>query len=67
MQPEYFFEGAPKSEKIKSLPYPPGVKLLDEFPDAVEHYSLLRCFLKIKDRQMKRHIVALVQRVADNQ
>lgn len=66
VQPEYFFDGAPQSDKIKPVPNPAAVKLLDQFPDAVEDYTLVRCFLKIKDRQMKRHIVALVQCVADN-
>jgi hypothetical protein len=32
-----------------------------------EDHTLVRCFLRIKDRQMKRHIVALVQCVADSQ
>ncbi len=67
VQPEYFFAGAPQSGKIKLLPSPPGLKLLDQFPDAVEDYTLVQCFLRIKDRQMKRHIVALVQCVANNQ
>jgi len=65
VQPEYFFEGAPHSDRVKSPPHPPGLKLLDQFPDAVEDYTLVRCFLKIKDRQMKRHILALVQCIAD--
>jgi hypothetical protein len=63
--PEYFFEGAPPSDTIKTL-YPRGVEFLDHCPDAVEDYTLLRCFLKIKDLQMKRHIVALVQCIANN-
>jgi hypothetical protein len=41
--------------------------LLDQFPGAAEDYTLVRCFLRIKNRQMKRHIVALVQCVADSQ
>ncbi len=67
VQAEYFFEGAPQSDKIKPLPNPPGLEFLDKFPDAVEDYTLVRCFLRIKDRQMKRHIVALVQCLANNQ
>jgi transcriptional regulator with XRE-family HTH domain len=67
VQPEYFFEGAPQSDNVKPPPNPPGVEFLDQFPDAVEDYTLLRCFLKIKDLQMKRHIVALVQCIADNE
>ena len=64
VQPEYFFEGAPQSDRIKPPPHPPGLALLDQFPDAIEDYTLVRCFLKIKDRQMKRHILALVQCIA---
>lgn len=67
VQAEYFFEGAPQSDKIKPLPNPPGLEFLDKFPDAVEDYTLVRCLLRIKDRQMKRHIVALVQCLANNQ
>jgi len=65
VQPEYLFEGAPQSDRIKPPPHPPGLALLDQFPDAVEDYTLVRCFLKIKDRQMKRHILALVQCIAN--
>jgi transcriptional regulator with XRE-family HTH domain len=67
VQPEYFFEGAPQSDNIRPSSNPPCLELLDQFPGAVEDYTLVQCFLKIKDRQMKRHIVALVQCVADNQ
>jgi transcriptional regulator with XRE-family HTH domain len=67
VQPEYFFAGAPQSERIKPIPNSPCLEFLDQFPDAVEDYTLVRCFLKIKDRQMKRHIMALVQCVSNNQ
>jgi transcriptional regulator with XRE-family HTH domain len=66
VQPEYFFEGAPQSDKIKPDPNPPSLELLDRSPDAVEDYMLVRCFLKIEDRQMKRRILALVQCIADS-
>lgn len=67
VQPKYFFDGAPQSDRIKPPPNSPSLERLNQFPDAVEDYMLLQCFLKIKDHQMKRHIVALVQCVADNQ
>lgn len=67
VQPEYFFEGAPQSDKIKPEPNPPSLELLERSPDAIEDYTLVRCFLKIKDVRMKRHIVALVQCVVDKQ
>lgn len=66
VQPEYFFEGAPQSDKIKPQPNAPSLELLDQSPDGVEDYTLVRCFLKIEDRQMKRRILALIQCIADS-
>jgi hypothetical protein len=41
------------------------IDFLDGFPNATDDYTLVRSFLRIKDAEMKRHIVALVQAIAD--
>jgi hypothetical protein len=40
------------------------IDFLDGFPDATDDYTLVRCYLRIKDAKMKRRIVALVQAIA---
>jgi transcriptional regulator with XRE-family HTH domain len=47
--------------KIKK---PPMIDFLDGFPNATDDYTLVRSFLRIKDAEMKRHIVALVQAIS---
>jgi transcriptional regulator with XRE-family HTH domain len=60
--PEFIFADVPRREAgIKKSPM---IDFLDGFPDATDDYTLVRCYLRIKDAKMKRRIVALVQAIA---
>src|SRR5580700_8275908 len=57
--PEFFFAGAPPAQRGAKIKKPPMIDFLDGFPNATDDYTLVRSFLRIKDVEMKRHIVAL--------
>jgi transcriptional regulator with XRE-family HTH domain len=62
--PEFFFAGAPPAQHGAKIKKPPMIDFLDSFPNATDDYTLVRSFLRIKDIEMRRHIVALVQAIA---
>ena len=62
--PEFFFADVPRTRRGAGTKKPPMIDVLDGFPDATEDYTLVRCYLRIKDAKMKRRIVALVQAIA---
>ena len=62
--PEFFFADVPRTPRGAGLKKPPMIDFLDGFPDATDDYTLVRCYLRIKDAKMKRRIVALVQAIA---
>jgi transcriptional regulator with XRE-family HTH domain len=62
--PEFFFAGVPRTRRGAGLKKPPMINFLDSFPDATDDYTLVRCYLRIRDAKMKRRIVALVQAIA---
>jgi len=64
VKPEFFFEGAPRTQRRARIKKPPMIDFLDSFPDATDDYALVRSYLRIKDVKMKRYIIALVQAIA---
>jgi transcriptional regulator with XRE-family HTH domain len=62
--PEFFFADVPPTRRGAGLKKSPMIDFLDGFPDATDDYTLVRCYLRIKDAKMKRRIVALVQAIA---
>jgi transcriptional regulator with XRE-family HTH domain len=62
--PEFFFAGAPPVRHAAKIKKPPMIGFLDSFPDGTDDYTLVRSYLRIKDAEMKRHIVALVRAIA---
>ena len=62
--PEVFFADVPRTRSGAGLKKSPMLDFLDGFPDATDDYTLVRCYLRIKDAKMKRRIVALVQAIA---
>ena len=62
--PEFFFADVPRTRRGAGLKKSPMIDFLDGFPDATDDYTLVRCYLRIKDAKMKRRIVALVQAIA---
>jgi len=62
--PEFFFADVPRTRRGAGIERPPMIDFLDSFPDATEGFTLVRCYLRIKDAKMKRRIVALVQAIA---
>jgi transcriptional regulator with XRE-family HTH domain len=62
--PEFFFADVPRTRREAGIKRPPMIDFLDSFPDATEGFTLVRCYLRIKDAKMKRRIVALVQAIA---
>ena len=64
MPPEFFFADVPRTRRGAGIKKSPMIDFLDGFPDATDDYTLVRCYLRIKDAKMKRRIVALVQAIA---
>jgi transcriptional regulator with XRE-family HTH domain len=64
VKPEFFFQGMPPARRRAKIKKPPMIGFLDSFPNATDDYTLVRSYLRIKDAEMKRHIVALVQAIA---
>jgi transcriptional regulator with XRE-family HTH domain len=62
--PEFFFADVPRTRCGAGIKKSPMIDFLDGFPDATDDYTLVRCYLRIKDAKMKRRIVALVQAIA---
>jgi transcriptional regulator with XRE-family HTH domain len=62
--PEFFFADVPRTRRVGGRKKSPMIDFLDSFPDATDDYTLVRCYLRIKDAKMKRRIVALVQAIA---
>ena len=62
--PEFFFADVPRTRRGAGLKKSPMIDFLDGFPDATDDYTLVRCYLRIKDAKLKRRIVALVQAIA---
>lgn len=62
--PEFFFAGAPPPRRGAKIKKPPMIDFLDGFPNATDDYTLVRSYLRIKDVEMRRHILALVQAIA---
>jgi len=57
----FFFEGAPQARLYRNIAGLPTLDLLSTFPTAVEDFTLLKSFLRIKSAKMRRCILALVQ------
>jgi transcriptional regulator with XRE-family HTH domain len=62
--PEFFFADVPRTRRGAGIKKSPMIDFLDGFPDATDDYTLVRCYLRIKDAKMKRRIAALVQAIA---
>jgi transcriptional regulator with XRE-family HTH domain len=62
--PEFFFADVPRTQREAGIKKSPMIDFLDGSPDATDDYTLVRCYLRIKDAKMKRRIVALVQAIA---
>jgi transcriptional regulator with XRE-family HTH domain len=62
--PEFFFADVPRTRREAGNKKSPMIDFLDGFPDATDDYTLVRCYLRIKDAKTKRRIVALVQAIA---
>jgi transcriptional regulator with XRE-family HTH domain len=63
--PAFFFEGAPQARLYRNIAGLPTLDLLATFPTAVEDFTLLKSFLRIKSAKMRRCILAIVQVTAD--
>jgi transcriptional regulator with XRE-family HTH domain len=63
--PAFFFEGAPQARLYRNIAGVPTLDLLSTFPTAVEDFTLLKSFLRIKSAKMRRCILAIVQVTAD--
>ena len=63
--PAFFFEGAPQARLYRNIAGVPTLDLLSTFPTAVEDFTLLKSFLRIKSEKMRRCILAIVQVAAD--
>ena len=61
----FFFEGAPQARLYRNIAGLPTLDLLATFPTAVEDFTLLKSFLRIKSAKMRRCILAIVQVTAD--
>jgi transcriptional regulator with XRE-family HTH domain len=59
--PAFFFEGAPQARLHCKIAGVPSLDYLSSFPTAVDDFSLVKSFLRIKSIKMRRYILALVQ------
>lgn len=63
--PSFFFEGGPGSDVTpsKSLPLPSSIF---EFLETLDGRILADAFIRVKDKKLRRAIVALIEEVAAN-
>ena len=47
--PEFFFADVPRTRRGTELKKSPMIDFLDGFPDATDDYTLVRCYLRIKN------------------
>ena len=61
----YFFEGAPAGQRPIEPSNSPALDFVAEFLSTAEGLALTRAFTRIKDPQMRRSIVSLVETIVD--